>query len=622
MKRAALIFVLAVFLPALILGGLALRSARDQQVVLEQQAVELRQQEVESLATVIRAAVVEEQQAFKSVVARLLREQAPGDVARRFNQLLQAEWRGEAVGFSLTGDGRLLSPIPAGRENAAQAFLQQNETFLEGREAEEVYQAPLGMMAQLAPSSAPAERSLDAARVAPAAAPAMAKDEVMTPGRRSRTDFDDLREDKVKEAPEQLKKTAQSKMRNVAPQRQSQRAEQEPSISSLSTAEAGFPALTRSQNEGILARFVQDELEILFWVRGADGYLFGARLKPANLQELLDPLVAQAAPGEGATIALLDDRAQPFARSGTGPLTDPSRPFVAAEIGEVLPHWEAALYLDDPDAIGRSAAVVRLTLASLTAVALGAIAWGGFMIVRETRRQMLAVQKKTDFVSNVSHELKTPLTSIRMFSELLVEGKVTDPDRRRQYLRIISLEAERLTRLINNVLDFARLERKQRSYKKLRVDLKPTIERVWESQILHLQDEGYTTQWDAAPGPYPVVCDADAMAQVLVNLLSNAEKYGGEARAITLQTYPVDGELRIGVLDRGPGVPRGETEKIFEEFYRAHDSLSSGIQGSGLGLALARRMVEDHGGTLGYASREGGGSAFTLKLPLAGKLSP
>jgi signal transduction histidine kinase len=116
-----------------------------------------------------------------------------------------------------------------------------------------------------------------------------------------------------------------------------------------------------------------------------------------------------------------------------------------------------------------------------------------------------------------------------------------------------------------------------------------------------------------------VVADADAIGQVLVNLLSNAEKYAGDRREVTLRTWKEDGGLHVAVLDRGVGVPAGEERRIFEAFHRSNDSLASSVQGSGLGLTLAQRIAQDHDGSLEYQKREGGGSAFTLWLPLAGK---
>ncbi len=271
-----------------------------------------------------------------------------------------------------------------------------------------------------------------------------------------------------------------------------------------------------------------------------------------------------------------------------------------------------------PQQLQENARDVRRNLLLLIAVALAAIAFGGWAVFADARRQLALAQKKTDFVSNVSHELKTPLTSIRMFAELMQSGNVAE-EKRPQYLRIIMAEAERLTRLINNVLDFARMERKQKRYDFRPLDLHEVLARTWEGQELHLREQGFQTRWQDAPGPYPVRGDEDALAQVLVNLISNAEKYSGERKEVELHSYLNDGSICVSVLDRGSGVPVGEDGKIFEAFYRAHDSLASGIQGSGLGLTLAQRLAQEHGGEIIYQPREGGGSNFTLRLPSVGE---
>jgi signal transduction histidine kinase len=192
---------------------------------------------------------------------------------------------------------------------------------------------------------------------------------------------------------------------------------------------------------------------------------------------------------------------------------------------------------------------------------------------------------------------------------------VSDPAKTADYLRIIRLEAERLTRLINSVLDFARLERNQKHYDRRITDLHPEIERLWEAQSEHLRAQGFVTLSDISPGPWWALVDPDAIVQVIVNLLSNAEKYSPDKKEIEFRACMQDRDISISILDRGAGVPVSEEKKIFESFYRAHDSLSSGIPGSGLGLTLALRIARDHGGDIRCDQRPGGGSIFTLTLP-------
>jgi signal transduction histidine kinase len=227
------------------------------------------------------------------------------------------------------------------------------------------------------------------------------------------------------------------------------------------------------------------------------------------------------------------------------------------------------------------------------------------------KRQLTLARQKTDFVSNVSHELKTPLTSIRMFSELLADNRVEDPARQRQFLRIITAETARLTRLINNVLDFARMERGEKTYKMERFDLRTVVQDICTTYRPHLEEHGFKFECETSDLATFVRGDRDAIAQVLVNLLSNAEKYSGEKKEIRVE---LNGE-GVRVLDRGLGVPKGCEDKIFAQFFRAHDSLASGIEGSGLGLTLAQQIVRAHGGSLLYEPRAEGGSCFVVRIP-------
>jgi signal transduction histidine kinase len=278
-----------------------------------------------------------------------------------------------------------------------------------------------------------------------------------------------------------------------------------------------------------------------------------------------------------------------------------------------------AVYLLDPEKLAKSAQTLKLTLGLLIAMLLAAIGAGGWLIVADLNRQLALVRQKTDFVSNVSHELKTPLTSIRMFSELLAEGRVVEPEKRQSYLNIITAEASRLTRLINNVLDFSRMERGEKKYNFQKCDLVDLVRETVETYRPHLESNGFRVQATWPESAVMINGDRDALAQVVVNLLSNAEKYSHGQKEIAVEVGSVQEPLphvEVRIMDRGTGVPRGCEERIFEQFYRAHDSLSSGIQGSGLGLTLARQIARAHGGDVVFRSRESGGSCFTLRLPL------
>jgi signal transduction histidine kinase len=431
-------------------------------------------------------------------------------------------------------------------------------------------------------------------------------------------------------------------------------------LSKAIPAEAEFGQLIGSGTDGMLARFLQNKLRLMFWHRLSTepDLIFGAQL---NLDRIVDGLRSLVSAGpelhDEICITVLDDNAKPVALSSAGFSANWKRPLVATEIGDALPHWEVAAYLVNPAQLTRAANTARLTLGLLIAVLVLAIGVGSWLIVRSLNSELKLARQKTDFVGNVSHELKTPLTSIRMFSELLAEGRVADPAKQRSYLDIITAEAARLTRLINNVLDFSRMERGEKKYNFQPCDLIEVVRAAAQTFRPHLEAGGFKFDCVLPDAAISVRGDADALSQIIVNLLSNAEKYsngpastpsprpsgvrgaesdllsptlssvsGGEGeehfnnrREITLELARRETPLphaEIRVLDRGLGVPHGSGEKIFEKFYRAHDSLSSGVQGSGLGLTIARQIARAHGGEVVYEPREGGGSCFILRLPL------
>jgi signal transduction histidine kinase len=618
-KRSIWIFLVAIVAPSIGLGWLALRSANEQQIVLEGRTAELYQKETDAVASEARGLIDEERRAFAERVRQLLASEAPSQLAKDFAAKLSRAWTRPAIGFALSAEGNLISPSAeeARGDPERQRFLQNNGAFLSGTTPATVYSVPVDEL------NRPEQRRKQKSEYEDnTSSDAAAKKSVANP---KTTGANPPAASAPAPAPQQEQEKDESsqsaQMRNVAPQRELK--ENAPAVSQLVPATADFRALTSDHPEGVVTRFMQDRLEIVFWLRPpeAPGMIFGCLMNVEALSDLWRDALPDNSSSE-YVLALLNEKARPVATRPAGVTgRDWRRPFVASEIGEALPHWEAALYLMRPEQLQESARNVRRTLVLLIGAALAAIAFGGWVVFADARRQLALAQKKTDFVSNVSHELKTPLTSIRMFAEMMQTGS-GPAEKRPQYLRIIVAEAERLTRLINNVLDFARLERKQKRYDFHALDLHAVLARIWEGHELHLHEHGFVTRWQAAPPPYPVRGDEDALAQILVNLLSNAEKYSPERKEIELQSYLTENSVHVSVLDRGSGVPPGEDTKIFEAFYRAHDSLASGIQGSGLGLTLAQRLAKEHGGEIIYQAREGGGSNVTLRLPLTTEALP
>lgn len=419
----------------------------------------------------------------------------------------------------------------------------------------------------------------------------------------------------------------QMNLRNVSPQQLSPvLLEDAQTVSSVRAVESDFASVTRGVEEGCIARLEKSGVTLLLWRRSERDpqLIYGVQINGAMLLERAHDLVWVDEPlSREVCLALLDHGGKPVAQSAAGFVGNWRKPFVATEIGDVLPYWEAALYLIDPQRLTHSAQTLRWTLGGMVMLLVAVIAMGAGLVSREVAQRMHEARQKTDFVSNVSHELKTPLTSIRMFSELLAENRVQDPGRQKQYLNIIVSEAGRLTRLINNVLDFARMERGEKRYRMESVELGEQLREVAGMLSPNLQEQGLRLELDVpAETKFTLLADADALAQVWVNLICNAEKYAAAGKQISVRLERADGEsaapgrVRVVVEDRGPGVPRGLEKRIFEQFYRVDDSLAANVQGSGLGLTLARQIIEAHRGRIWYEPRPEGGSRFVVELPL------
>ncbi len=598
MKKIALVFVTAVFVPSLVLAWLAVRSLRDQQLVLERQQYLLYQGVADALAREADGFTADCQHEFGQQVETLLAGPDARNLTVTFDSQLRSNWPLARVGFVVTVNGVITCPSPGASPTGA-AFLADFGKFLGNRESAQVYWNN-GKMAG---------GGNYAANYPGAQSPSSSN-----PG----LDLDNS----SKNSQPAREAQNQSSLRNVIPQQNIPAADSQ-QYSKVTSSEAEFRQLVGDADDGTIARFVDNRLSVLLWHRSLreTNLIFGAQLSLLQIREKLGTIIQALDPAlrDDIAVALLDDSAKPVAVSRAGFSANWKHPFVATELDEALPHWEMAVYLLNPAKLAQSARTLELTLGLLIAVLLLAIGVGGWLIVADLNRQLTLARQKTDFVSNVSHELKTPLTSIRMFSELLAEGRVSEPDKRQTYIQIINAETSRLTRLINNVLDFSRMERGEKKYQLRPVDLAATVRETVETYRPHLESLGFKIELAGPEAGIIVNGDADALSQVLVNLLSNAEKYSKGAKEISVQLdLPPGPEPRaeVRVLDRGGGVPRGCEEKIFEQFYRAHDSLSSGIQGSGLGLTLARQIARAHGGEVTYRPREGGGSCFILSLPV------
>jgi len=234
-------------------------------------------------------------------------------------------------------------------------------------------------------------------------------------------------------------------------------------------------------------------------------------------------------------------------------------------------------------------------------------------------REAEVARLQTDFVNKVSHDLRTPLTSIRMFVETLQLGRISDPARQSEALEIIADETARLSSLINRLLDWARMESGRRSYqlRRQRVDgIVDAALQAFEPQRLAGNVE-VTRSVEA--GLPEVWADAQALTEALLNLLNNAHKYTGREKRIALIARKQGGAVLLTVQDNGPGIARREQKRIFDKFYRGEDPVTREIEGTGLGLAMVKHIVGAHAGKVSVESELGKGAAFTIALPAAEK---
>jgi len=252
------------------------------------------------------------------------------------------------------------------------------------------------------------------------------------------------------------------------------------------------------------------------------------------------------------------------------------------------------------------------------------LAGGVLLTHRNVVREMELARLKSDFVSNVSHELRTPLSLIRLYAETLELGRLADPAKYQEYYHIIRKESERLTALINNILDFSRIEAGRKEYELRETDLAELVRNTLDSYRYQIEQQGFVLEQSVAGDLPPVRVDREAIARSLLNLVNNALKYSPKDKFLGVNLYRENGAVRLEVIDHGIGIPRGEQEKIFHQFYRVGDPLVHNTKGTGLGLSLVRHIARAHGGEVRVESAPGKGSKFTILLPLKsdGALAP
>jgi len=338
------------------------------------------------------------------------------------------------------------------------------------------------------------------------------------------------------------------------------------------------------------------------------GFLIDAK---SFLTEVLQPKIEQAA-GEEFLLAVYERRNQHILLS--------TSPVSITELREfkdlwLFPGYSIGIRLKGTNVedIARARSERNLILIGILDIFLIGAVW---LVYRTLKKEMELVRLKSDFVSNVSHELRTPLSLIRMFTETLSLKRVTTEEKKQEYYETILQETERLTRLINNILNFSRMEAGKKQYHFESIALNDAVAGVLKTYASHLQHEGFTISKQLAGTMSTISADHGAVAEALINILDNAAKYSAGDKYVRIKTGETESMIYVEVEDHGIGIEKHHHKKIFETFYRVSTGLTNNIKGSGLGLSLVSHIMDAHGGMIELESEPGKGSTFRLLFPM------
>ncbi len=369
---------------------------------------------------------------------------------------------------------------------------------------------------------------------------------------------------------------------------------------------------------GWIPWFSQNQLYILGWVKKHQGGpVYGIELE---LMSLLSRMVVNLPrPGKkGLSYAVLDSKQQVVHLSGDVLVKDAKDFDISIALSDLLPHWQICVY-PDAESYASGKGFLYLSLLLLF-IFMAALICGGLLLTWQTRKHMKDAMEKASFVSSVSHELKTPLTSIRLYAELMLSGRNQSELKTKQYLEVMVAQSQRLTRLINNILDFGKLEQGKKIYNRQKIDMDKLLMGIMNAHSIRIKKAGFDIvididKADNNKDTFKVMSDPDALEQVILNLLDNALKYAKDGRFLGLKLGVDHGFILLKIHDHGPGISKKHQKAIFEKFYRIDNSLTSSFPGSGLGLTIARQILQDLDGDLILETKETNGSSFIVRIP-------
>ncbi|HUV14725.1 MAG TPA: HAMP domain-containing sensor histidine kinase [Acidobacteriota bacterium] len=357
-------------------------------------------------------------------------------------------------------------------------------------------------------------------------------------------------------------------------------------------------------------------VSVLFPQEGAEskGEFWGLLYRPDDVKELLlkPALFEQVSQSSGSWFAKGREGAQLY---GT---EDSPRGSLALTVTfpENFPPWIIESYQPEVPLLKALVTSPRFYVFLLLA---GILTFGLILTVRSVSHELELVRMKSDFVSTVSHEFKSPLTSIRQIAEMLQNQRVPSEDRRQRYFDVLVEQSERLSLLVGNILDFARMEEGKRNIEYEQVDISNLVQEIVSTTQERVQHEGYEIRLELQEALPTIQADRASLNQAIHNLLDNAVKYSAGKKEVVVRVYSDQEQLVVSVQDFGLGIDPQEIDRVFERFYRGGDQLTRAVRGSGLGLTLVKQIVEAHEGTVRVESEPGKGSTFSIWLPLKRK---
>jgi len=301
--------------------------------------------------------------------------------------------------------------------------------------------------------------------------------------------------------------------------------------------------------------------------------------------------------------------------SAAGPVT------LRTNFASDFPDWTLEFRQPPPRLIKTFLLSRRGLYSSVFLLIAGILIFGLILTIRSVSHELELARMKSDFVSTVSHEFKSPLTSIRQLAEMLQSGRVPSEERRQKYYDVLLEQSERLGLLTDNILGLAKIESGRAGFKLEPTDIAALLSEVVGSIQERVRHEGFAVGLEVG-GALPLLeADRAALAQAVTNLVDNAIKYSGESRTVSVRAALEGPAVVIAVRDSGVGIRKEDLDKVFERFFRAGDELTRTVKGSGLGLTLVKEIVKAHGGKISVESEPGKGSVFSVRLPITQKES-